>query len=66
MREDVTVDSLQDDLATAIGGYDEGIIDQPLPMRVDSADYFVRDELTGDTMCEGHADKGGRFDFEFV
>ncbi|GAB4514235.1 MAG: hypothetical protein Tsb0026_19470 [Sulfuricaulis sp.] len=52
MREDMTVDPLQDDLGTGIGGYDKSIVDQSLPVWADGADFSVQDELAGDILLK--------------
>jgi len=54
MREDMTVDPLQDDLAAAIDGNDKSIVDQPVTMRADGADFCVRKELAGNVLLKGH------------
>jgi hypothetical protein len=58
MREDVTVDPLQDDPAAAIDGNDKSIVDQPVTMRADGADFYVRKELAGDVLFKRHDGEG--------
>ncbi|BAV32859.1 hypothetical protein SCL_0537 [Sulfuricaulis limicola] len=57
MREDVTVDPLQNELAVAIDGHDKGIVDQPVTMRADGAYFCVRKKLAGNDLLKGHAGK---------
>lgn len=54
MREDVTINPLQNDLAAGIGGDEKSIVDQSLPMRLDDADFSLQNELAGNVLFNNH------------
>ena len=52
--EDVTINALENCLTASIGGHHICIIDQSLPMRMDSAGLSAQNEFPGNVLFNGH------------